>query len=71
MRSCWNKVLPWKLYTTFKLHQLVHLLQKKVFEYILLNATAIIEALEFYSTNKMKHESNFGKLYTKIYPTHQ
>ena len=27
MRSGWNKALPWKHYTKFKLHQLVHLLQ--------------------------------------------
>ena len=27
MRSRWNIALPWKHYTKFKLHQLVHLLQ--------------------------------------------
>ena len=29
MRSCWNLALPWKHYTEFNLHQLVHLLQIK------------------------------------------
>ena len=29
MRSRWNIALPWKDYTKFKLHQLVHLLQIK------------------------------------------
>ena len=29
MRSRWNIALPWKHYTKFKLHQLVHLLQIK------------------------------------------
>ena len=43
----------------------------KVYEYILLNATTVIEALQFYSTNKMKIDSIFRKFYPEIYPTHQ
>ena len=33
----------------------------KVYEYIMLNATTVIEALQFYSTNKMKIDSIFRK----------
>ena len=40
----------------------------KVFEYILLNTTSVIEVLEFYPLNKRKIKSIFGKFYPKIYP---
>ena len=40
-------------------------------QYILLNATTVIEALQFYSTNNMKIDSVFRKFYPEIYPTHQ
>ena len=49
MRSHWNIALPWKHYTKFKLHQLVHMLQ---IQYV--NATTEIKALEFYYINKRK-----------------
>ena len=43
----------------------------KVFEYILLNATTEIEALEFYYINKRKISYFFFKFHPQIYPTHQ
>ena len=43
--------MPWKHDTKFKCYQLVYLFANKVFEDVLLNATTVTEALEFYSKN--------------------
>ena len=42
-----------------------------MFEDILLNATTVTEALEFYSLNEMKIELIFEKIDHKTYPSHQ
>ena len=54
MRSCWNVALPWKHYTKFKSHQLVHLLHIKYVNVFREMQIAEIEALEFYYINKRK-----------------
>ena len=47
MPSRWNIALPWKHYTKYKLHELVHLLQIQYVNVFCENATTETEALEF------------------------